>query len=619
MTRMTLDAAAPKADGHTLTFLANSGTKMADNGLTVDLPTLRAPLSDGSLKLVTDLTDTDPLTLPLLVNHEPDVYKQAGTVTKLWITTDGLMAEAHLSDVPTGQMVQQLAKDGALTNSFSITIDYDRAPDKNGVIRDAELVEISVVYRGADSKAAFRSINSKNGGAMADEKSTASFKLTADENAELKDMIREALSEALSNVAQSVDKVTEGDTTDTGTDTGDGEAPAPATQSTQSNSKGENKMTNTPVIINKANTAVQSVASFGKGRKTWLDSDEAFNAFERNLLDSDNLPVEKAMKNWADFARGKMSDTASFGIDAADVSKLIPTEAVTVIEDALNTRGSGIWNALRKTGLDRLTIGGNIGGLTDATRAHGYPVADYGTEKTEQTIAIVKRTLEAEYTYKYITLNKGDIRRTQRPGALLRYVLSELPNYIVQTIERQAVLGGYTDMAHFRSIIDDSKDTTSEWRGDRFALKVEHGTSSVLLYDFVRAAYKVTAPGAKILVTGSDILTDILLSQDAEGRTLIDLGAAGVAARLGVSQIITPEWWTAEDSATALGVVFTPANYSTVGDTSIEAFTNFALKTNTNEYLQEIFAGGGLSAEKSAAVVVPTTPAGGDTGRTTGK
>lgn len=616
MTRMTFDAAAPKADGHTLTFLANSGTKMADNGLTVDLPTLRAPLSDGSLKLVSDLTESDSLTLPLLVNHEQDVYKQAGTVTKLWITTDGLMAEAHLSDVPTGQMVQQLAKDGALTNSFSITVDYDRALGKDGVIRDAELVEISVVYRGADSKAAFRSINAKNGGTeMADDTATKSFKLTSDENAELKDMIREALSEALSEVSQSVDKVTEGDTTDT-TDTGDGEAPAPATQSTQSNSKGEDKMTTTPVIINKANTAVQSVASFGKGRKTWLDSEDAFIAFERNMIDSDNMPVDKAMQNWAEFARGKMSDTASFGIGEADVSKLIPTEAVTVIEDALNTRGSGIWNALRKTGLDRLTIGGNIGGLTDATRAHGYPVADYGKEKTEQTIALVKRTLEAEYTYKYITLNKGDIRRTQRPGALLRYVLSELPNYIVQTIERQIVLGGYPDMAHFRSIIDDSKDTTSEWRGDRFALKVEHGTSSVLLYDFVRAAYKVTAPGAKILVTGSDILTDILLSQDAEGRTLIDLGAAGVAARLGVSQIITPEWWTAEDSATALGVVFSPANYATVGDTSIEAFTNFALKTNTNEYLQEIYAGGGLSAEKSAAVVVPTTPAGGaDTGR----
>lgn len=54
-----------------------------------------------------------------------------------------------------------------------------------------------------------------------------------------------------------------------------------------------------------------------------------------------------------------------------------------------------------------------------------------------------------------------------------------------------------------------------------------------------------------------------------------------------------------------MGIIMSASHYPVVGDTSIEAFTNFALSTNTNEYLQEIYAGGGLDAEKSAVVIKP--------------
>lgn len=612
MNRLEFDAATPPTTtGRTLTFLANSGTRMV-NGLTVDLETLRVPLSDGTTKLAADITTDDHITVPLLLDHVPSVEAQAGAVTNVWMNDAGLMATATLSRVEAGETVRQLAVDGVLTNSFSITIDYAEQPGKDGIIHDAELVEISVVYRGADSKAAFRSLNSRGETTMANHtvnmdainKTVASFKLTADEASALNDAIRAALQDALDEITDDIKDVSEGESS-----SGD-DNPAPEPPQQTANAKEpHNTMSNT-IIVNKAGRANQN-ATMTATRATWLDSPEAFAAFERNLFQHDNMGVENTVNAWNALAREKMGETASFGIAPADVDKFIPTEAITAITDALNTRGSGLWNMFQKTGLDRLTVGANIGGLTDATRAHGYPVKSYGTPKAEQVVTFVKRALEADYTYKYIRLNKGDIRRTQRPGVLLRYILSELPNYIIQTIERQAVLGGYEDMAHFRPITTDMDDTASEWAGNRFALKVEHGTSGVLLYDFYRAAAKITAPGAKVLVTSADMLTDLLLSQDAEGRTLIDLGSAGVAARLGVSQIITPEWWTAADADKALGVVFAPSNYAVVGDTSIEAFTNFSLQTNTNEFLQEIYAGGGLSREKSAAVVVPTKGASG--------
>lgn len=595
------NSGAPETNGRTLTFLANSGKVMCD-GLTVDLKTLKAPLIDGTLKLVSDLTESDKLSLPLLIDHMPSIECQAGAITRLWMTDAGLMAEAKLSEVDQGERIRQLAADGCLTNSFSITVEFNQRPGKDGIIHDGELLEISVVYRGADPRAAFTAINSrnnKNGDTMNPEllkklaRTIAQFKLTPDEAEQLTDSIGDIMQSALDDITAAITNQTEGE--------GEGEGtPAPEEPVQTSNGR-------QTIIINKANHAAHQsgTVKFSHDRKTWLDSDDAMIAFERALIDTDNKGVEAFHREWADTVNRNMSDTASFGVDTTGVDKFIPTAAITTIADALNTRGSGLWNLLRKTGMDRLTIGGNIAGLTDQTRAHGYPVGSYGTKKKEQVLSFVKRELQADYTYKYITLNKGDIRRTQRPGALLRYVLQELPNYIVQTIERQITLGGYTDMAHFRSVVTDAADKSSEWNGNRFALSYTM-TDDTPLMDFVRASHMVRAQGNKVLLCNADTVADLLMSANANGNTYIALGGDDTLARaLGVNQIITPEWWTDTDDTTTMGVIMSASHYAVVGDTSIEAFTNFALSSNTNEYLQEIYAGGGLDAEKSAVVIKP--------------
>lgn len=586
-----------KAEGRTLTFLANSGKVMC-GGLTVDLDTLKAPLIDGTLKLVSDLDESDQLSLPLLIDHIPSVEAQAGTITRLWTTSAGLMAEARLSEVDNGERVRQLAADGCLTNSFSVTVEFNKQPGKDGIIYDSELVEISVVYRGADPRAAFTSINNRKENTMDNElmtklaRTVAQFKLDPDEAANLTTSVTDIMTDAVADIKDSIDGQT---------DTSNGQEQAAPEEPVQSANK------RPLVIINKSNRAAKQsgVASFSHSRETWLDSPDAMATFERTLIDNDNKGVEAFHKEWADTVSRNMAGTASFGVGKDDVNKFIPTEAITTISDALNTRGSGLWNLFRKTGMDRLTIGGNILGLSERTRAHGYPVNSYGSEKKEQTPSFVKRELTADYTYKYITLNKGDIRRTQKPGALLRYILSELPNYIVQTIERQVVLGGYDDMAHFRSVTTDAADKGSGWAGEKFA-RTYTLTEGTPLMDFVKASHMVRAQGNKVLVCNADTVADLLMSANANGNTYIALGGDDTLARaLGVSQIITPEWWTAEDDKNVAGVVMSASHYALVGDTSIESFTNFALHTNTNEYLQEIYAGGGLDAEKSAVVIKP--------------
>lgn len=576
------DAGTASSDGHALTFLANSGTRMT-NGYTVDLATLQAPVNDGQLKLVTDLTDSDRLTLPLLLDHMPSITAQVGIIEKLWVDDDGLMAQARLSDNEQGRNVQQLASEGMLTNSFSITIDFDSNPDENGVIHNAELVEISVVYRGADSKAVFRSLNNTEGKIM-----ELKNNLTKDEAQALID----ELTDAINNLTEEND---------------DGMQPEEPAQSNEAeNSKeGDPTMSNgrTNIIINSAGPARQSLAKTSDPLDEWLKSEDATKAYEQALWKADNQGVNGFKAAWREeLARHAYADNSS--IDEASVTKLVPASVITEIEDALN-KASDLWPLYRKLDVDSFTVGAQLAGLTDDTRAHGYKVADYGTSKKTQKFNLVERKLAADFVVKYAVLNKGDIRRTDKPGALVKYLLSEMPNYILHAIDRQIILGGYTDMDFFRSVQTDAKDNSSEFAGKNFVLSATEGDRANLVLDVVGLAAKITAAGTKVLVMSPETKVDVITAADGIGRPLVGYGNDNLAAYLGVDKVITPDWWTDADDANTRAVILVPEAYGVVGDTSISAFTNFALKTNEQEYLSEIFAGGALTKVKSAGVLTP--------------
>lgn len=581
---LTCDANNVSSDGHTLTFLANSGTRMT-NGYTVDLATLQAPVNDGQLKLVADLTESDRLTLPLLLDHMPSITAQVGIIEKLWFDDDGLMAQARLSDNEQGRNVQQLASEGMLTNSFSITIDFDSDPDENGVIHNAELVEISVVYRGADSKAVFRSLNSIEGKTM-----ELKNNLTKDEAQSLIDQI----TDAINGLTEKDDDNTE---------------PEEPVQSNEAENSKEGTVANgrTNIIINSAGGARQSLAKASDPLAEWLKSEDATKAYEQALWKADNQGVRGFKEAWREeLARHAYSDNSS--IDEASVAKLVPTSVITEIEDALN-RASELWPLYRKLDVDSFTVGAQLAGLTDDTRAHGYKVANYGTSKKTQKFNLVERKLAADFVVKYAVLNKGDIRRTDKPGALVKYLLSEMPNYILHAIDRQIILGGYTDMDFFRSVQTDATDNSSEFAGKNFVLSATEGARANLVLDVVGLAAKITATGTKVLVMSPETKVDVITAADGIGRPLVGYGNDNLAAYLGVDKVITPDWWTDADDANTRAVIIVPEAYGVVGDTSISAFTNFALKSNEQEYLSEIFAGGALTKVKSAGVLTPKASA----------
>lgn len=630
--------------GHTLTFLANSGEQMS-TGEAVDLQTLKVPLSDGTFKTVGQLKDDDPITVPLLLDHMPSIQAQAGTITRLWLTDDGLMATARLSDVESGKLVQQLAQDQNLTNSFSLGI-YGLEPEDDHTFHDAELEEISVVFRGADGRAVFKSLNSRshNMGQKIDidtsavDKTLHDFNLSKDEADKLSSAINTALQGAAQQISDAVADQTEGDDTDdedTGTDGSksgdDGSDPQPPQPTTSDNSRqGGQHM---PVIINTRSKGKvrQTMAHVKSDRETYLDSPKAFDDFANYLWQHPtDAPAKDVMAGWNTFARKQLGEHATMGIDKDSVETLIPKSVVTTINDELNTRGSGLWGMFAHTGIDTPPkLGENEVSLdADDGRAHGYPVEKYGTEKQQERIAIRTRDFGVGMVYKYLQLNRGDIRRTGNPSVLLRFALQDLPNRLIQTNERAAVLNqadpsanDWSDMGMFRSVVDDSNETQEAAGsrvipGNEFALTRQAKAGESLVETFRRAAGMVKAAGAKVLITTDDIVSDIALSKDSNGNFLLPLGS-DTAAAVSVSQIITPQWYLDRDRENTLGVIMVPSQYAIWGDSDSESFTNFKLSTNTNEFLEEIWTGGGLRTVKSAVVVKPYVASSGSASRST--
>lgn len=629
--------------GHTLTFLANSGEQMS-TGEAVDLQTLKVPLSDGTFKTVGQLKDDDPITVPLLLDHMPSIQAQAGTITRLWLTDDGLMATARLSDVESGKLVQQLAQDQNLTNSFSLGI-YGLEPEDDHTFHDAELEEISVVFRGADGRAVFKSLNSRSHNNMtkkididtsAVDKTLHDLGLNKDEADKLTAAINTALQGAAQQISDAVADQTEDDDTDnedTGTDGtksgDDGSDPQPPQPTTSDNSRqGGQHM---PVIINTRSKGKvrQTMAHVKSERETYLDSPKAFDDFANYLWQHPtDAPAKDVMAGWNTFARKQLGEHATMGIDNDSVETLIPKSVVTTINDELNTRGSGLWGMFAHTGLDTPPkLGENEVSLdADDGRAHGYPVEKYGTEKQQERIAIRTRDFGVGMVYKYLQLNRGDIRRTGNPSQLLRFALQDLPNRLIQTVERAAVLNktdpaanDWADMNMFRSVIDDSIETQEAAGsrvipGNEFALTRQAKAGESLIETFRRAAGMVKAAGAKVLITTDEVVSDIALSKDSNGNFLLPLGS-DTAAAVSVSQIITPQWYLDRDREGTLGVIMVPSQYAIWGDSDSESFTNFKLSTNTNEFLEEIWTGGGLRTVKSAVVVKPYVASGSSASR----
>lgn len=324
----------------------------------------------------------------------------------------------------------------------------------------------------------------------------------------------------------------------------------------------------------------------GENKLDYLKTKEALNDFAKMLQKTGGREALK--EAWSEHLRVK-------GISNPDV--FLPQAIISAITDAFDTAG-GIFGTFRYTGLIMLKVALNTNTDDATSRAKGFK---RGNTKQEEVITVTPKEIRAQYIYKYITLDKETLRETQDTGAVLRYVLEELPQRIVMEIERAAMIGdGRTSTAEDKitSYEAIARTTADIW------VSVQEASQNDLLADLVNMDATITATGSRYLVISRQTLAKIKLTSN-NGGLVFPIGS-DIASALGYSAIFTPDWMTVTGAPVAIEYV--GEAYKTVGDNTMDSYENFILQQNKNEYLMEIYSGGGIDTPKSAAVLTPYTP-----------
>ena len=523
----------------------------------VDVASLRLPLKQGGeiragaipTEGVNDLVD-----IPLILNHSGDVRDTIGSVRSAFYENGELIFEAGISKREIAQEMLLLLEEGHLSNAFSITMsDFDYNFESE-TISNAEIIEVSLVFRGANREARLLAVKSLKGDEMSQEKETPEV------------LKKEATTTVYPEIVAD--------------DEPEVEQAENSTENNNSNEEKEEEMNKE--IAKDAISAMPSQVS--KATTDYLNTKGAVVDFANTLQDNAGVSAEDFKKAWA-------AKVASKGI--TNVEQLLPGALVSAISDGIEKAGT-IWNVVNKTGLTVRRIDAETAGA----RAQGHK---RGTTKKEMSLTFTDRVIRAGFIYDYITLNKEDIRENQDTGALVKFVLETLPKRIITEIERAIVLGdgrtasGDDVIESFVSILKDAQTGT-------FATEYTPAKDEPLYKSIIKAAAQIEAEGPIYAVLSKSAKADLKLSETKNGALALPLGG-DLAGTFELKEIFTPSWFNKTNAADYQAVLFVGDAYETVGDNSIEAFTNFSLSQNKQEYLQEIYAGGALTKVKAGVAI----------------
>lgn len=157
------NSAEVEASNGEITFIAARSVKNL-NGWTYEVSTLQAQDNTGEYHSLTN--DVQEVSIPLMTDHDGSIKSKIGTIDSARIvTTDGVdHAEMHAKFFSSeeAQQVRQRILDGELTD-VSITTDWGSGyseDDDDDTLKNAHIIEVSVVYAGAEPKAKILAKNS---------------------------------------------------------------------------------------------------------------------------------------------------------------------------------------------------------------------------------------------------------------------------------------------------------------------------------------------------------------------------------------------------------------------------------------------------------------------------
>lgn len=216
-------------------------------------------------------------------------------------------------------------------------------------------------------------------------------------------------------------------------------------------------------------------------------------------------------------------------------------------------------------------------------------VHERGTEKTEQELEFDKIEIRPDYVYKYIKVDQILIRETRdMDDVLYRYIISELLDRLLQTIENLIVTGAHPFLPATEKVIGVDANSNPIMEAGYY-MDDSDGAIAIMsktkYYDIKSLINSMTANGGR-LATHDDVL-----------------------AYLGVEEIVfnSSTFVPTTVGATWSGVLYmSPRDYKMVGDRRPDQYEDFNLAYNQREYLMEMFVGGGCTKPNQFVALITT-------------
>lgn len=421
-----------EAEERTITFVASSA-EQDRHYEKVDTASLRLPLKGGGEIIAGDIKadGVDNIDIPLMLNHSFDVKDVIGSVRKAYFENDELVFEAGISKREQAQEILQLIEEGHLDNAFSITMaDFDYNSD-SGVISNAEIIEVSVVFRGANKEARLLAVKSVEGIELVERNDDGSFKAIVDgKEVTLKaeEATEAEVEEATEEKAEEEEKSEPEAEAENATET-EGESVAEEeekseeseAETTEESTKEESEMDKE---IAKEAIATPAVAVKATS-ENYLASKDYMNVFKKAIIDTKGQSAEATktiLKN----------HLASKGITG---DAILPTEIASIFFKTWEDKGS-ILSTFRNINAPAAALYA-FGGSGENIRAKGHKKGD---QKAVQTVTSTRRDLKQKLVYKRQDYDLQDIL-DDTTGELLRFRVEELGARVANEIALGAILG----------------------------------------------------------------------------------------------------------------------------------------------------------------------------------
>ena len=541
--------------------------------------------SDGRTILKGAFAHCDEIVVPLVWNHTYDKPENVIGNAKLINSDEGVYTYCSFNDTSTAETAKSLVKHGDIT---SLSIYANHLKQAGNIVMHGDIKEVSLVLAGANPGASIQEVLVHG--------EISEGEATIYNEPEGLELWHEDVDEELEDIKH------EDDSNETIADI--------------YNSMTEKQKKAVAAIIDQL--ADDDEPSSEDNNQNKGDSEMKHNVFDQNeenkeLRHFDFEATMKDAKRCGSLKEAFLAHAQDYGIK--DIETLFPEAKNIYNEPEFIKRDTG-WvagflNGTHKSPFSKIkAMYADI--TADEARAKGYIK---GKLKKEEVFSLLKRTTEPTTIYKKQKLDRDDIIDITDFN-VVAWIKKEMRIMLDEEIARAMLIGDG------RSSVSEDKIKENCIRpiyndADLYTIKFAMNSSaSNEAKEFIRSCIKsrddYEGSGNPNLYTTEDVISDLLLIEDANGRFIYD-SIATLARTLRVNQIIPVPVMKgltrtdAEESKTynVKAIIVNPNDYWVGADKGgqISMFDDFDIDYNQYKYLMETRISGSLVKPYSAIVI----------------